>query len=57
MLQTVLTTSNTSNNFTCIVSVYLKMYEGHFRSNVNVIIVANSMLFTYEVVYHRNRQS
>ena len=34
----------------------ITIYEGHFRSNVNVIIVAYSMLFTSKVVYHRNCQ-
>ena len=29
------------------------IYEGHFRSNVNVIISTYSMLFTSKAVYHR----
>ena len=32
------------------------IYEGHFRSNVNVIILAYSMSFTSKAVYHRKRQ-
>ena len=32
------------------------LYEGHFRSNVNVIILVYSMLFTSKAVYHRKRQ-
>ena len=35
---------------------YFHVYEGHFRSNINAIIVAYSMLFTSEVVYHRKRK-
>ena len=31
-------------------------YEGHFRSNVNAIILAYSILFTSKAVYHRKRQ-
>ena len=31
-------------------------YEGHFRSNVNVIILAYCMLFTSKAVYHRKHQ-
>ena len=31
-------------------------YEGHFRSNVNVIILVYSMVFTSKIVYHRKRQ-
>ena len=32
------------------------IYEGHFRSNVNVIFLTYSMLFTSKAVYHRKRQ-
>ena len=31
-------------------------YEGHFRSNVNVIMMSHSMLFTSKAVYHQKRQ-
>ena len=39
-----------------LVELNLK-YEGHFRSNVNVIVLAYSMWFTSKAVYYRKRQS
>ena len=32
------------------------VYEGHFRSNVNVIILAYSVLLTIKVIYQWKRQ-